>query len=464
MLIRHFFTPGLAIHSFLLIDEKSKKGVVVDPTRNIQPYLSAAAQEGVKITDIVETHVHADFMSGAVDLKAGVGGQATIHCSGMGGKDWIPVYADKIVKDRDAIHLGSVRLEGWHTPGHTPEHVIWVAYDESRSKEVPQAAFTGDLLFVGSVGRPDLLGAEAEKQLAKQLYDSLFDKIKLLPDSLEIFPSHGAGSLCGKNIGAGPSSTLGYERKCNPGLTQKPFDIWLENLHEEMPSAPSYFSRMKRENVTGPDLSRLKETVKVLSPDQVKLLLEQSIVIDARRPDDFALISIPGAVNIPSAPMFAFWAALAVDPAKEIILVVENQDEAAALIQALKLVGLDKISGVCTLSQWSFDEKKMMMKPSPSIGVEEVFAHPEKYYVIDVRTNKEWASGHIKGAHHHELSRIVQQIDTLPLDQPIGVLCQSGNRASIVASLIAKRKGAKVFNVRGGMQEWLLAGYPVIHL
>lgn len=461
MLIRYFSTPGLAIHSFLVIDESSRKGALIDPTPHIQPYLAAAAQEGVKITDILETHVHADFISGAVDLKAALGGKAAIHCSGMGGKGWTPVYADKILKNRDVVSLGDVRFEAWHTPGHTPEHVIWVAYDEKRSKEVPQAAFTGDLLFVGSVGRPDLLGPEAEKSLSKQLYETLFKTLEPLPDSLEVFPSHGAGSLCGKNIGAGPFTTLGYERKCNPGLTRQPYEQWFTSLHQEMPASPDYFSRLKKENIMGPDISRLKEAMKTLTQEQVKTHLNKAVFIDARRPDEFSLMSLPGAVNIPLAPMFPLWAGIVLDRDKESIVVVEKEEDAASVIQGLRLVGIDRIAGVCALSQWTFEEKKELLKPAEAVTVEEIYTHPEKYYVIDVRSDREWSGGHIEGAHHHELSRIMHVLDKLPTDQPIGVVCHSGNRASVVASLLARRKGAKAFNVRGGMQEWLLAGYPV---
>src|SRR5262249_28308959 len=156
---------------------------------------------------ICETHVHTDFVSGAVDLKTALDGRATIHASGMGGKAWTPRYTDKVVGDREGFSLGKVRLEAWHAPGHTPEHIIWVVYDEMRSKTVPQAVFTGDLLFVGSIGRPDLLGAEAEKTLLQQLYHSLFKILETLPDHVEVYPSHGAGSLCGKEIGLRTSST-----------------------------------------------------------------------------------------------------------------------------------------------------------------------------------------------------------------------------------------------------------------
>ena len=216
MQIRHFYTPGLAINSFLIFDEEAKLGAVIDPTRQVERYLALALEENIEITDIIETHVHADFVSGAPELKAALFGKPIIHCSGMGGKAWIPKYADRIVQDHDEIRLGPVRLAVRHTPGHTPEHVMWLAFDERRSTSVAEVAFTGDLLFVGSVGRPDLLGAEAEEVLIKQLYRTLFQSMHPLPDFLEILPAHGAGSLCGKEIGNRLSSTLGYEKRCNP--------------------------------------------------------------------------------------------------------------------------------------------------------------------------------------------------------------------------------------------------------
>src|SRR5437867_6302647 len=203
------FIPGLAIASYLVADEKSKQAAVIDPVRDVEEYLRLAASNGnLKIEHILETHVHADFVSGAVELKARLNGAAQIHCSGMGGAEWTPKYADHVVRDGDEVRLGSIRLRALHTPGHTPEHICWELFDDSRSKDTPWLIFTGDFLFVGDVGRPDLLGEEARKQLAHQLYQSTFDRFKSLPDFVEVFPAHGAGSLCGKAIGSRRSSSL----------------------------------------------------------------------------------------------------------------------------------------------------------------------------------------------------------------------------------------------------------------
>ena len=195
MFFHQRFIPGLAIASYMVGDEKSKDCAVIDPTRDVDEYVQVARREGLRIAHVFETHVHADFVSGAPELKAHCGGTPVIHCSGMGGDPWTPPYADHVVKDGDEVRLGSLRLRAIHTPGHTPEHVCWALFDETRSKDHPWLVFTGDFLFVGDVGRPDLLGEAERAKLAHQLYESVFNKLAPLPDYTEVFPAHGAGSL-----------------------------------------------------------------------------------------------------------------------------------------------------------------------------------------------------------------------------------------------------------------------------
>lgn len=458
MIIRHFFTPGLYINSYLVFDESAKVGAVIDPTCNIDDYLACALKEGIKITDILETHVHADFVSGAAELKNvlhGMGTKATIHCSGLGGKSWVPAYADHIVEDQDDVQLGSLRLEAWHTPGHTPEHLIWVAYDGNRGKEIPQAVFTGDLLFVGSIGRPDLLGKEAVETLAGQLYHSLFDVLGKLPDFVEIYPAHGAGSLCGKGIGAGLSSTLGYERQCNPWLFPQEYDRWFRSLQLEPLPIPRYFPYMKTVNVTGNENIETKKAPEALSKDQLKSFLLKGIVIDTRRPDEFAAGSFPKSINIPFAPAFSLWAGAVLPPNSQLILVIDDPEQLPSILQSLRLVGFDNIIGTVDVSQWNFFDKKEWLVSSPVITAKELQKEKEKFYILDVRTDKEWKERHIEGAHHLELVQAAQKLLEVPTDKPIAVICHSGNRASIVASLLKKECDATVFNVKGGMQAWI---------
>ena len=209
MFFHQRFVPGLAIYSYMVGDEKSKQCAVIDPTRDVDEYLQIAKREGLRITHVFETHVHADFVSGSAELKARLGGEVKVVVSGMGGAEWTPPYADQVVGDGEEVALGTVRLKAIHTPGHTPEHVSWALFDDTRSKDAPWLVFSGDFLFVGDVGRPDLLGDETRKVLAHQLYHSVFERLPLLSDYTEVYPGHGAGSLCGKAIGSRSASSLG---------------------------------------------------------------------------------------------------------------------------------------------------------------------------------------------------------------------------------------------------------------
>lgn len=462
MLLRHFFTPGLFIYSYLIFDEEKRVGAVIDPTRQVEIYLARALQEGIEITDIIETHVHADFVSGASELKAALGGKPSIYCSGLGGEKWIPTYADHIVKNRDTIHLGALRLEAWHTPGHTPEHLMWVVYDEHRSISVPAIAFTGDLVFVGSVGRPDLLGQGTEEALAKQLYRSLFAVLHTLPDFVEIYPSHGAGSLCGKGIGLRPSSTVGYEKRCNAWLMPQDYQSWLNSLQLGVLPIPSYFSHMKEVNVKGLDLPEHQEMPFLLLKDEMKKHLSKDLVIDLRHPHDFALGHIKGSINIPFTPSLPLWAGSVLPCDKDLLLVIDHPETVVPIIRSLSLVGLDRISGFVDLSHWSIEDKKEFLTPSPILLVEDLQAQKDEYYLVDVRHTQEWNEGHIEGAHHVDFIKAPKVLDDLPSNKPIAVICHSGNRASIIASLLEKEKGVKTFNVKGGMQAWIQAKLPVV--
>jgi hydroxyacylglutathione hydrolase len=448
MLIRHFSTPGLFINSYLIFDEGTKRGAVIDPTRQIESYCAYAKQEGIEITDILETHVHADFVSGSPELKAVLGGKAIIHCSGLGGAEWTPSYADHVVKDRDAFHVGSLRFEARHTPGHTPEHLIWLVYNEDRSTNIPEIAFTGDLLFVGSVGRPDLLGRNHQETLSKQLYESLYREIDDLPDFLEIYPAHSGGSLCGKAIGTKLTSTLGYEKQCNPSLIPQSYQTWHDSLQLDTLPIPNYFKRMKQVNVKGWNRPLRKEMPPLVSMEACK----SALVVDLRKPEDFAAGSIEGSINIPYNPSLSLWAGAILPDDKDFVLVVDKQEKVLPAIQMLAVVGLDRISGEIDASQWSAAEKAKLVV-SPMISVEELKARMKEVCLVDVRTRQEWDAGHIEGALHIELTRFPKALVEVPADKPVAVICHSGNRASIVASLLRKERGMQASNVKGGMQR-----------
>jgi hydroxyacylglutathione hydrolase len=403
MIIRQFVTPGLVIVSYIIFDENSRQGAVIDPTPQIEQYLRCAQQENINITYILETHVHADFASGAQELKAALP-KAKILSSSMGGQEWSPIYADQLVNDRDEITLGTTRLQAWHTPGHTPEHVIWIAYDDRRNPHTPVLAFTGDLLFVSSVGRPDLLGKEVQEKLAKQLYHSLFHTLADLPDHTEIYPAHGAGSLCGKGIGSRNSSTLGYERQSNIWLKPLPYEEWVKQLLSDMPTAPAYFKRMKRLNVTGRGvIGSCQELPPVLTLEQTLSLLKTCQIIDVRHPENFTAGHLKNAINVPLSPSFVTWAGTVIDLDKKTLIVVGNISEALFVVQSLKLIGMTDIAGVCNAGEQRSQEWNEIQHMSPMLKVGEVAEHQDNYYVLDVRTPGEWHSGHIKVGHHVEI-------------------------------------------------------------
>jgi hydroxyacylglutathione hydrolase len=460
LIIRQFFTPGLAIASYIIYDEHSRRGAIIDPTRHIEQFLRCVQQESIDISYILETHVHADFVSGAQELKA-VLIKPKIICSDMGGSAWSPHYADQLIKDREEINLGNTRLQAWHTPGHTPEHIIWVVYDELRHTHIPALAFTGDLIFVGSIGRPDLLGNEEQQTLAKQLYHTLFNTLAPLPDFMEIYPAHGAGSLCGKGIGARQSSTLGYERQCNPWLKPMPYEEWAAGLLKEMPAPPAYFKNMKHLNITGVDMQSLpKDLPPILTLEQILKHMASCQVIDVRHPETFAAGHLKGAINIPLSPAFATWAGSVLPPNKDLLIVIKDTPEALYIVQSLKLIGIDNIKGICNASAHTSQEWQEIQHVSPMLTVGAIAKEMDTTHFLDVRTPAEWNSGHIKEAHHVQMPLISSSLDQLPKDSPIAVFCHSGMRASIIASLL-QGYGFSAAAVRGGMQEWIKNGLPI---
>lgn len=461
MQIRPFFTPGLAIISYIIFDETTRQGAIIDPTRLLDNYIRCITQESIKITHILETHVHADFASGSQELKEILPNKPQIVCSGMGGKEWSPTYADKLIQDKEEIKLGSTRLQAWHTPGHTPEHIIWIAFDDQRNKDTPVVAFTGDLLFVGSVGRPDLLGNDIEKILAKQLYHTLFDTLSSLPDHLEILPAHGAGSLCGKEISSRNSSTLGYERRCNPWLIKQPYEKWSTALLKNMPPAPPYFKRMKQINVAGFPSHPQTSIPPTLDLTKTLELMASSFIIDARPPDIFSIGHLKGSVNIPLAPPFPTWAGSVVPENKDILIVVGDVPEVMFIIHSLKLIGIDNIKGVCNTREWNQGSWKDILHPSPRGSVNDIAAKQDQYFIIDVRTQGEWQSGHITDAHHIEVAEVPDSLDKIPKDKPIAVFCQSGVRASVIASWLNHKGYSNAVSAKGGMQAWLQANLPI---
>lgn len=453
MIFQRFFNSDLAVNSYLIGDKGSKQCAVIDPTRDVAEIAAYIRQNGLKLSFILETHVHADIVSGARELKAAFDNKPLIYASSLGGKKWLPAYTDHPVRDKERIELGPLILEAWHTPGHTPEHVIWLCYDSQRSATVPWFIFTGDLLFVGSVGRPDLLGEEAFEKQALELHESLFKKILSLPDFVEIYPAHGAGSLCGKGLSSRPNSTIGYERQFNESLQPLPFPDWLAKLKLGMPAAPKAFSDLKELNLRGATpLSALSQPKKL---NQVKDMFE-TLFIDTRSPEEFSQKHLKGSLNVPLLGSFVAWTQAVLTPEMPFGLILTDPDNAAPLQKRLALIGLDNFK---SFALWQDLEKTDgPFESLPLISPEEV---TDDTTVIDVRTPSEWASGHIPNALHIELTELTRSLDKIPKDTPLATICGGGFRASLAASYLKKAGFASVSNIRRGMQGWREARLPI---
>jgi hydroxyacylglutathione hydrolase len=466
MFFHQRFVSGLAIYSYLIGDEKSRECVVIDPTRDVEDFLHLARTEGLRITHILETHVHADFVSGSVELKERSGGGAEIHCSGLGGPLWTPPYADHVVRDGDEIRLGSLRLEAVHTPGHTPEHVAWALYDLARSTDSPWLMFTGDFLFVGDVGRPDLLGAEAREVLARQLYHSVFDVLPGFPDYAEIFPGHGAGSPCGKALGARGSSTVGYERHFNAALQRREEAAWIARLLDGMPPAPPYFGRMKQLNAAGPRLLGAESPGgRRLNARQVSAQLpDEPLVLDIRSKEAFAGGHIAGSINIPLAPGLSTWAGWMLPADRPLLLVAENPADVPAAVTQLIRIGLDDVRGYLDggINSWQLEGYPLNSLATLSVhDLARRIAGGTKLLVLDVRTDGEYQAGHIEDALHIHGGKLPERLAEIDPDSQVAVVCGSGYRSAVAASVLKREGFEEVFNVLGGMQAWKQAGFPL---
>lgn len=468
MFFHQRFVPGLAIYSYIVGEEKSKQCAVIDPTRDVDEYLEIARREGLRITHVLETHVHADFVSGSAELKARLGDDVQVIVSGMGGEVWTPPYADRVVADGEEIALGTVRLKAIHTPGHTPEHVSWALYDDTQSKDTPWLVFTGDFLFVGDVGRPDLLGDEARKTLAHQLYRSVFGVLPGLPDFTEVYPAHGAGSLCGKAIGSRSTSSLGYERRFSGALQPREEPRWVSTLLEGMPIAPPYFLRMKKVNSEGP---------KVLGPEPLgrkrfsakevhERVCEHCLVLDVRPKEAFAAAHIPGSVNIPLGSNLPTWAGWVLPYDRPILIVPDDPADVPEVVTHLLRVGFDDVQGYLEGGLADWETHGFELGRLETASVRELAARLGKDsgrpFVLDARTESEWDSGHVEGALHIHGVKLQERMTEVPKDRPVAVVCGSGYRASIASSFLKREGYEDVTNVLGGMSAWDAAGLPTV--
>ncbi len=464
MKLERFVVPGLAHYSYVVASQG--KAAVVDPRRDVDVYLDYAAASGLKLTHVLETHIHADYASGARELAAHTG--AELWLSGHDtGEDFEYRFPHHEFHDGEEFILGGARIVAVHTPGHTPEHLSFLLFEEGGEeggRTQPVAMLSGDFVFVGSLGRPDLLGEAAKHKLASQLYESVHRKIAALPDGLEIHPAHGAGSMCGAGMGERPQTTLGYERASNLFFAQRSQEEFVSLILGSVPPFPEYYKRMKRVNSEGLRLPELPGGA-ALSPEEFRQQAEdsQTIVIDLRRPEAFGGAHVPGAFSIGGDQNLAMWAAWVVPYDCPILLMGDegaNQEEAR---RALVRVGLDDIRGHLRGGMKSWILAGYPQEHVAQISVTELAARNGKgdAYVLDVRSDREWSSGHVAGAAHIMAGELPQRLDSLPKDRAIHIICGSGYRSSIASSVLKRAGLNQVVNVVGGMTAWTGAGLPV---
>lgn len=453
MIVRQHFIPGIAHSSYLVAGDKTC--VVIDPSRDVDRYIEEARGMGVSISHVFETHLHADFISGHLDLAMATGAEIVApraaNCT----------YPHTPVAEGDEIAIEDIRFRVIETAGHTPDHCCYVATDTSRGN-TPVALFSGDTLFVGDVGRPDLFPGRAE-ELATCLFDNLHNKILTLPDECEVYPAHGKGSLCGRAMTAKRSTTIGYERKYNYALQIHDRDAFIHALTSGMPAAPDHFARCSAINQRGPELMQSLGKPVPLGPEQFfeRTNKKDTVVLDVRGYPCFSGVHIPGSWNIDLAGNFATQAGWILPPGKEIFLVVGDESQAEAAALQLHRVGFDRIAGFLAGGMLAWGMSGLPVARVPVIAPRDAHAMVSsgEAVLLDVRSAEEWQAAHAEQSIHipwHDLRTRHAELD--PARQ-YAVMCKGGQRASIAASILMMHGFSQVLNIAGGYSAYRRAGF-----
>jgi hydroxyacylglutathione hydrolase len=441
---QRFFEPKLASASYLIGCQDCGEAIVVDANRDIDHYVDAAAAVGLTIAYTTDTHIHADFISGSRALAARTGAQVLLPLA-----------------DGDRITLGKVRLDVMHTPGHTPEHVIFIVTDGATTSR-PWGALTGDFVFVGDVGRPDLLERAANVQGsaesgARALFASL-RRFRKLPVDLQIWPGHGAGSACGKALGAMPSTTLGYELETNWAFKIDDEETFVRAVLSGQPEPPRYFAIMKRVNRDGPDRESMVPRPPRMPDAALGPLLDaKATIVDLRRAEAYAAGHVPGTINIPLTRAFPTWAGSVLPYDADIYLIGDDERATIEATHDLALIGLDRVAGRFTrqvIERWRDAGGAIATVPQiDARGLADALG-AGNVVVLDVRDESEWDTGHLAEAIHLPLATLAARLNEVPRGRPIVVHCQAGSRSAIATSLLTASGFPDVRNMTGGIAAW----------
>lgn len=461
MLLRYFYDEKLAHASYVVGCQKTGEAVVVDPMRDITAYEELAKKEKLNIVGALETHIHADFVSGSRELNDRFG--TKLYISDEGDADWkyqnLDGISHQLLKDGDQFNIGNLVFEVMHTPGHTPESISFLLTDKGGSADKPMGIFTGDFVFVGDVGRPDLLekaaGIQGTSESGAVAMFKSIERFKALPDYLQVWPAHGAGSACGKSLGAVPSTTVGYEKAFNWAMQFDDEASFKKALLEGQPEPPYYFAVMKSVNKVGQklikDLPELKEITS--AADIEALLAEGKQVLDMRPADAYSKGHIQGTINIPFNNSFTNWAGWVVDYDKPLYLLLDTKVLDEALV-ALRSVGIDEVYGFAEAESVMAQAENLASYENISPSEANEMVEKGEAYVLDVRNQTEFDEGHIDNAQHIMVGTLKNRIDEVDTDKTVIVQCQAGARSAIAASVLKANGIDNLVNMTGGYSKW----------
>jgi glyoxylase-like metal-dependent hydrolase (beta-lactamase superfamily II) len=462
MFFKRYYLGCLSHASYMIADQETKVAAVVDPQRDIDQYLQDAEEHGFRIRYVFLTHFHADFVAGHIELRDKVG--ASIYLGAAAQAE----YEFTAVKDGDVLEVGQVRFEVLETPGHTPEGISILVYDLQQNQREPHAVLTGDTLFIGDVGRPDLLasiGVTAE-ELAEMLYHSLHDKLMKLPNETLVYPAHGAGSMCGKNLSDQAVSTIGEQRQYNYALQPMSKEQFMTLVGGDQPDAPEYFAHdaiLNRQDRPSLEQS-MDDAMRAIPLDEfLRLQADGAQVVDVRDAADFAAAHLAGSLNIPLDGKYATWAGTMLNKEALILVIADGHRESEAIMR-LGRIGFDKVAGFLQGGVEALDARQDLWQQTTRItatALAEQLNHEDGPLVLDVRTEREWDAGHIQGSRNIPLNRLEQSLDRVPAETPVAVHCQGGYRSSIATSLLQARGRTNLLDLVGGYQAWVTSHLPV---
>lgn len=451
MLFQQFKVDGLGCFSYLIGCPAAGTACVVDPERHVSRYTEAAQANGVRITHIFDTHLHADHITGSAELARRTGAEIYVHPGVEAG------YAHKDLAEGQRYRFGAAELEVLETFGHTPNSVSFAVTDHGRSEDV-FALLTGDLLFVGDIGRPDLAGPDLLEEQVENLYNSLYRRLARFPDWTEVYPAHGEGSLCGRGMSPKPVTTLGFERRNNPLLNDMPFDTFREIMTGEFQVRPGNFADMVDKNRRGPALLSEAVPFNLMTVQQVAAALEKGArIVDTRVPSAFGAAYIHGSVNIGLTPASVNWLGMVLSADTDIIIVADTPARAAEAAYIYRRAGYDRLIGYLGdgVSGWAAQARPLDHLPQLTpASLSHVLDKYADHVVVDVRTDDEWNAGHIDEATHIPIDKIISRDVDLDKDRHITMVCGSGYRANIAGSILKSLGYPKVFSMIGGMTAW----------